>query len=255
MRKDAEKKRETGRSFGQAADAYRDSEVHRRGSDLDRLADWCGGADRALDVATGAGHTAGALGRVGISDVVASDVSPAMVQTATHEYDGLGGVVADAESLPFDDAAFDAVTCRIAAHHFPGPVGFVNEVGRVLTPGGTFALADNVAPEDDDLAAFINRVDALRDPTHVEAYPRSQWETWLSEAGFRLERTETVEKRLAFDPWVDRLSPSPEVRARVESLLAEADDAAKTHFEIETADGSVESFTHRAALIRAQKPA
>ena len=43
---------------------------------------------------------------------------------------------ADAEALPFEDARFDLVTCRIAAHHFPDVPTFVAEVWRVLKGGG-----------------------------------------------------------------------------------------------------------------------
>ena len=46
---------------------------------------------------------------------------------------------ADAEALPFEDARFDLVTCRIAPHHFPDIPTFVAEVWRTLKPGGTFA--------------------------------------------------------------------------------------------------------------------
>ncbi len=43
-----------------------------------------------------------------------------MVETATTEFP-IAGVVSDAERLPFADGSFDAVACRIAAHHFPTP--------------------------------------------------------------------------------------------------------------------------------------
>jgi hypothetical protein len=40
------------------AEAFRASEVHRAGSDLDLLVEWASGARTALDVATGGGHVA-----------------------------------------------------------------------------------------------------------------------------------------------------------------------------------------------------
>ncbi|MFB6159835.1 MAG: class I SAM-dependent methyltransferase [Haloferacaceae archaeon] len=246
-----DRKRAAAASFGVAADAYLDSDVHRRGADLDRLASWCRGATSALDVATGAGHTAGAVAEAGVSRVVATDASPAMVATAEEAFDGVEGAVADAERLPFAADAFDAVTCRIAAHHFPAPRAFVDEVARVLAPAGTFALEDNVAPEDADLGEFLNRVEGLRDPTHVESYTTAQWHDWLADAGFDVRETVTMKKTLAFDPWVEAQSLSDAERDRVERLLLEASDEATELFEIRVEDGSVESFANLKALVRA----
>lgn len=252
MADDTDRKRATAASFGEAADAYRDSEVHRSGGDLNRLASWCEGATRALDVATGAGHTAGAVARK-TPQVVAADAAPEMVATAEREDDGVEGVVADAERLPFVDDSFDAVTCRIAAHHFPNPVAFVGEVTRVLEPGGTFAFEDNVAPEDDALAEFINRVEAIRDPTHVESYKTSQWHDWLADAGLVVEETIHLQKTLDFDSWTEAQSLATAERDRVEDLLLNATDEATELFEIESVDGSIRSFANLKVLVRATR--
>jgi len=249
----SDSKRAAAESFGAAADAYLDSDVHRQGADLDRLASWCAGATRALDVATGAGHAAGAVAAAGVPRVVAVDAAPAMVGTAEAEFDGVEGAVADAERLPFRDDSFDAVACRIAAHHFPDPAAFVDEVARVLAPGGTFAFEDSVAPEDDALGEFINRVEAIRDPTHVEAHATSRWHEWLAEAGLAVEETAHLKRTLEFDDWVEAQSLSLDARARVERLLSDADEAATEFFEIRTAGGSVRSFANLKALVRATR--
>jgi ubiquinone/menaquinone biosynthesis C-methylase UbiE len=248
----ADDKRATADSFGVAADAYLDSDVHRQGADLDRLASWCADATRALDVATGAGHTAGAVAAAGVPHTVATDASPEMVATTVGEFD-VEGVVSDAERLPFADDAFDAVTCRIAAHHFPDPEAFVDEVARVLAPGGTFALEDNVAPEDDDLGQFINRVESLRDTTHVESYATSQWHEWLAAAGFDVEETVHLKKTLTFDPWTAAQSLSSEDRDRVERVLLDASEEAAEFYEVDVVDGEVDSFANLKALVRATR--
>ena len=250
---DSARKRESMDSFGGAADAYRESAVHREGSDLETLASWGRDASCALDVACGAGHTAGALADAGVPFVVAADATRAMVETTTETYD-VEGVAADAERLPFADDAFDAATCRIAAHHFPDPRTFVAEVGRVLAPGGVFAFEDNVAPEDDDLAEFFDRFERLRDPTHVEAYSQSRWESWLREAGFEVGESLTIRRELDYEAWVERTDPGDERRERLAELLRTPEAEAVYGVSVEDGmveDGAVRGFGNRKVLIRA----
>src|SRR5262249_17482018 len=146
---------------GAAADAYVASATHVGGDDLDQLVAWAeGGPEKiALDVATGAGHTALALaphyGRV-----VASDLTDRMLETAAAFLGAQGARNvefrrADAEDLPFADASFDLVSCRIAPHHFDDVAKFVGEAARVLRPGGIFLLEDSVAPPDPEAADFL----------------------------------------------------------------------------------------------------
>ena len=239
-------------SFGDSAEGYRTSRMHREGADLERLVGWCAGAERALDVATGAGHTAGGLRRVGVPDVVALDAAPAMVATAEADHPGVAGVVGDAERLPFAAEAFDAVTCRIAPHHFPDPAAFVAEVARVVRPGGTFALEDNVAPEDEALADWLNDLEALRDPTHGRSYPTSTWTGWLEAAGFAVEETVHLLKPLAYEPWVHR--PGVHDAAGVERVrrhLVDAPPAAVEAFDVRVEDGEPVRFGSLKGLLRA----
>ena len=248
---DADRKKSVARSFDDRADVYLSSAVHREGADLETIASWCAGASRALDVATGAGHTAGAIAGQGVPSVVATDASPSMVATAECEFPGVEGVVADAERLPFAADSFDAVACRIAAHHFPDPAAFVAEVARVLRPGGTFAFEDNVAPADDDLAAFVNRVEWLRDETHVESYATADWIDWLTAAGFDVEETSHLKKPLPFDPWVEAQVADADRRDEVHRVLLDAPEAAREAFDVEVEGGEVQSFSNLKVLIRA----
>lgn len=253
MREGRDRKRAAASRFGDRAAEYLDSDVHRAGDDLDRLAGWCESAERGLDVATGAGHTAGALLDAGVDRVLATDAAPAMATTATAAFPGVEGVVCDAERLPFADASFDAVTCRIAAHHFPSPTAFVDEVARVLEPGGTLAFEDNVAPADDALDDFLNAVERLRDPTHVRSHAVADWVEWLADAGFTVETASVVTKRLEFDEWLANVDASVERRERVAAAFEEAPPGAAETFEITREDGEIASFANLKLLVRATR--
>src|SRR6188472_2861081 len=74
--------------------------------------------DRALDVATGAGHVALALAPH-VAEVVAYDLTEAMLEETMRNAGGRGlrnvtPVQGAAEEMPFDDGQFDLVTVRIA---------------------------------------------------------------------------------------------------------------------------------------------
>ncbi|MBB6644854.1 class I SAM-dependent methyltransferase [Halobellus ruber] len=254
MAEDGDRKRSAASAFGAHADAYRDSDIHRDGDDLDRLAAWCAGAEYGLDVATGAGHTAGALVEAGVDRVVAADAAPRMLATAAASYPAVEAVVADAERLPFATDILDAATCRIAAHHFPDPAAFVAEVARVLEPGGTFAFEDNVAPDESALDTFLNTVERLRDPTHVRSHAVADWLGWLEDAGFAVEATGVVARTLDYGTWLETVDAPPERRERVASAFADPPDGAAEAFEIRRGDdGAVESFANHKLLVRATR--
>ena len=94
----------TGSVWDSRAQAYRESEAHRHGPDLDLLVEWAAGARTALDVGSGGGHVARRLREAGL-EVVTVDPSPGMQ----------ADVLAPAEDLPFADRSFDVVACRAAA--------------------------------------------------------------------------------------------------------------------------------------------
>jgi SAM-dependent methyltransferase len=191
----------------------------------------------------------------GIPNVVALDASHSMVATSVDSFPGVVGIVADAERLPFPPGTFDAVTCRIAAHHFPNPETFVDEVSRVLRPEGVFAFEDNVVPEDETLGSFLNHVEELRDPTHVESYRTSTWHGWMENTGFAVEETEHLVKRIDVQAWVDRIRAlDAEEKVRVRRALAEAPETVLDFFDVRFENGEVESFGSPKALIRARKP-
>jgi ubiquinone/menaquinone biosynthesis C-methylase UbiE len=253
MAEDTNSKQAAADTFDEHASEYVDSTVHRAGPDLETLAAWCAGTDHSLDVATGAGHTAGAILNRDVPDVTATDAAPEMVRTAKREFPGLQGVVADAERLPFQDSAFDAVACRIAAHHFPDPEAFVSEVARVLEPGGTFAFEDNIAPDNNAFDTFLNKVERLRDPTHVRSYRESEWRTWLEDADFEITESLVIKKTIDYRDWVAQLNTPEANRRELDALFADSPEGAAKLFKIERDDEDVVSFANLKVLLRATR--
>nr|WP_042178395.1 class I SAM-dependent methyltransferase [Kibdelosporangium sp. MJ126-NF4]CEL13161.1 Methyltransferase type 11 [Kibdelosporangium sp. MJ126-NF4]CTQ98849.1 Methyltransferase type 11 [Kibdelosporangium sp. MJ126-NF4] len=76
------------------------------------------------------------------------DLSPAMLDIARQRAVSLGRGVTletgDAEELPFDDGAFDTVVCTLGLCGIPDEVMAINEMRRVLRPGGKLLLLDHI---------------------------------------------------------------------------------------------------------------
>lgn len=103
-----------------------------------------GGAQRVLDVACGPGNFTSAYAEAldGEGIAVGLDVSVPMLSRAVKE-NGAGRAAyirASAAELPFLDGSFDAVACYAALYLIPEPFTVVEEMIRVLRPGGRIAL-------------------------------------------------------------------------------------------------------------------
>jgi SAM-dependent methyltransferase len=107
--------------------------------------------DRVLDIACGPGNFsrafASAVGDKGL--VVGIDASTTMLERGAADLhrSGIGNLAlvrGDAEDLPFVDDSFDAVCCFAALHLFADPYAGLDEMTRVLVPGGRVALMTSV---------------------------------------------------------------------------------------------------------------
>jgi ubiquinone/menaquinone biosynthesis C-methylase UbiE len=102
---------------------------------------------RALDVGTGTGQLAAYLARAGFS-VTAVDLSERMISRAGHYAAQQGLAIdfrtGDAESLGFEDNAFDVVSSRNLLWTLPDPEKAVLEWRRVLKPDGRLIISDGL---------------------------------------------------------------------------------------------------------------
>ena len=107
-----------------------------------------GPGDSVLDVGCGPGNFTRAFARAsGDGLVVGLDASRTMLEQAVIEANPphVRYVRGDAAALPFPDASFDAVCCFAALYFIEQPLRAIDEIVRVLAPGGRVALLSSVA--------------------------------------------------------------------------------------------------------------
>jgi len=189
--------------WDERAEAYRTSDAHAAGDDLDRLVEWARGASTALDVATGGGHVARRLREEGVQ-VVTCDPSPGMRPD----------VLCRAEDLPFADGSFDVVATRTAAHHYTDPAAAVREMARVARD--RVLIVDTVYMGDD-----VERAEALRDPSHVRNYSEAEWRAFVEAAGLRVVEVATFAHTFDLAAWLERTGCRGDEAEQAVALLGE----------------------------------
>ncbi|MEA2426686.1 MAG: hypothetical protein QOF37_314 [Thermoleophilaceae bacterium] len=176
---------------------------------LDRLLSVLGAdlppGQTVVDIGCGLGRLTRPLAR-GAARVLAIDVSSEMLEQAKALNGELGNVEwlhGDGESLrPIPDASVDACISHVVFRHIPDvaiTLGYVREMGRVLTPGGIAAFEFSNDPEPhrrrrlgrrDRLAAALGRAPrAVTDQTWLGSYvDLADLRRVAAEAGLDVER-------------------------------------------------------------------
>jgi ubiquinone/menaquinone biosynthesis C-methylase UbiE len=119
---------------------------------------------RVLEVAPGPGYFAVEMARLGRFTVTGLDVSKTFVELAA-DYARQEGVdvefrQGDVAALPFEAGSFDFLVCQAAFKNFARPVVALDELHRVLRPGGVAVIHD--MNHDATAAEIAHEVDGMR---------------------------------------------------------------------------------------------
>ena len=186
--------------------------------------------DTVLDVACGPGLVVCAFASR-VRHAIGIDLTPAMIERARalEREKGLRNVewrVGDVLPLPFAGESFTITVSRYSFHHFLDPLAVLAEMKRVTAPGGRVVVADVVVSQEARKADAYNRMEKLRDPSHVRAMTLVELSALFDEAGFRDLRKAFYRMEVELEGVLERSFPvaggAEEVRRMfVESL---ADD-------------------------------
>ncbi len=176
----------------------------------------CTGAgpnDTVLDVACGPGLVVCAFAQR-VRHATGIDLTPAMIEHARtlQQTKGLTNVswqVGDVQPLPYADASFSIVASRYAFHHFLDPEAVLAEMKRVCTPGGAVAVIDVTASPDPEKAAAYNRMEKLRDPSHVRGLTLVELEALFERATLSILRKKFYRVEFDLEDTLQRSFPNP----------------------------------------------
>ena len=192
--------------FGVHAQEYSASLSHAQGADLRALIRALNPkkSEIAFDVATGTGFTAVAIAGL-VGHVTGMDVTDEMLVQAgrlarEQECANIRFELGDAMKIGYPGSSFDIVTTRRATHHFESIPNFLREARRVLRPGGRLGIVDMSPPEGAE--AFSNKIERLRDSSHVRAFTPTAWESLVSKAGLRFLSSQVIGEPVTFVKWL-----------------------------------------------------
>lgn len=155
---------------------------------------------QVLEVAPGPGYFAIELAKLGAYKITGVDISRTFVEIARRNARDEGVAVkfrqGDAANLPFEDGTFDFLLCRAAFKNFAQPLRALQEMHRVLAPGGRAVIID--LRRDAPRQSVSRAVDAMhlgaintfltkscfRLMLLKRAYSRGDFERLLSQTGF-----------------------------------------------------------------------
>ncbi len=187
-----------------------------------RIATEIPAGSQVLEVAPGPGYFAIALASLGAYQITGVDISRAFVQIARRNAKAAGLDVdfrhGNAASLPFEGKSFDFLLCRAAFKNFTQPVRALQEMYRVLKPGGRALIIDlrgdaspkSISEEVEKMRLGpINRVLTkltFRFMLLKRAYTRKDFEQFLSQTKFT--NVDIKEGPIGFEVSVQRRSSS-----------------------------------------------
>jgi len=160
-------------------------------------------SDTVLDVACGPGIVACAFAEV-VAHTTGIDLTPAMIEQARtlqaeRRLANMAWRVGDIVPLPYADGSFSIVTSRYAFHHLQDPQAALGEMHRVCKGGGQIVLIDQVASANPKQADALNRMERLRDPSHVRALTLAEMQGLYAGVGLRNPRMTSYRLALELD--------------------------------------------------------
>jgi SAM-dependent methyltransferase len=203
--------------------------------------------DAVLDIATGAGFLAFKFAEIA-RNVIGIDLTREMLERAEElrRQKDIANVEfreGDVEDLPFSDESFDLVLCRYSFHHFPHPEIALDEMKRVCKRQGKVLIIDGTAPEDEEKSSFLNRMESIHNPSHVQLYSVTEFHGLFRDSGLEVLKEGSYGLDFYLDQWLDMADPDDSVRRRVSEMMEACLEEDRCGLKVRLQEGRVR-FTY-----------
>jgi ubiquinone/menaquinone biosynthesis C-methylase UbiE len=231
------------REFTKQAEQFSKSRSMRRKGGLEILPSLIGVKPfhRVLDLACGPGFVALEFAKharevVGV-DLTAEMLKKARALTRREGFKNVTFRRADVKRLPFPDGSFDLVVTRASFHHFPQPEQVLTEMVRVLKRNGRILISDNTSKDDPEKSRLQNRLEKIRDPSHVEMIPLKKWRKLFTDAGLSVVKEKRLVQPRDAEDWMALTQTPPNVRQKIRRFLVESMRGDTTGQNVRLIDG------------------
>ena len=213
-------------AFTHQAASFNASAVANASELLDRILDRAKPqpTERWLEAACGPGIISRRLAAAAGS-VHGIDATEAMIDTARREAEAervanVSFELGDATATSLPTASFDGAVTRFSVHHIPVPARLMEELARLVRPGGKILVLDHLADEDAESRSWALEIERLRDPSHWASLSASHLPQLGRDEGLSLTHDERFTFELDFDDWLRRAVDSPPVQEMVEAAIS-----------------------------------
>src|SRR5206468_9660603 len=121
--------------------------------------------------------------------------------------------------LPFDEQTFDIIVSRYALHHCEDPQRVLAEMARVCRTQGMVVIEDLVTSEYQERAAYQNRFEQLRDPSHTHALPISEFLALFTNCGLEVEQVSTDHLDQRVEQWLANAHTPDDLAQQTRKML------------------------------------
>jgi len=208
--------------FKTYANEYSKSKSHKTGNDLvvlDEMINFRSG--NCLDVATGTGFTALELSKK-CKNVIAIDQTQSMIDKAKELMDSNGVHNVNFLNTDFEKfesrLKYDIITIRRALHHFNDKDIFFKRSNELLKINGYLIIVDMLSPEN-DVQDLFNKLERIRDRTHVGALKDKDYEYYFKKFGFKIIEKKTVTEDMSFSEWLYPIKENSEIASQCFNFL------------------------------------
>ncbi len=152
--------------------------------------------------------------------------------------------VASLENLPFEDNSFDIAVSRQCLHYVENLEIAIDEIKRVLRPGGLMVLGQ-IVPLENQYKKYWDEIMRLRQPLRKRSYSEKDWIQCFTDAGFVVRSVRNMQNRGSVLGWIKKYNVSDrDLVDKYRTMYLNAPEAFLQSYNVVEIDDNIEYTTY-----------